>query len=111
MLAAGLLTVVSAFSLLSDFSALSEGLSPASDFSFLGVVMVECEALFAKRVPMGKGAGRIASGMVADLLLIGGDPIADPRLLADARALRAVMKGGQWHKAPTPISQSAEEAA
>ena len=60
---------------------------------------------------MGKGAGRIAPGMVADLLLIDGDPVADPRLLADARALRAVMKGGQWHKAPTPISRSVEEAA
>lgn len=81
--------------------------------SYLGYT--PAEALYAATANggelMGKGAGRIAPGMLADMLLIDGDPIADPRLLADARALRAVMKGGQWHKAPTPISRSVDEAA
>lgn len=53
---------------------------------------------------MGKGAGTIAPGMLADLLLIDGDPLSDPALLADRDALRAVMKGGTWHKAPAPAA-------
>ncbi|MBW8910489.1 MAG: amidohydrolase family protein [Sphingomonas sp.] len=46
---------------------------------------------------MGKGAGTIAPGRLADILLIDGDPTLDPALMANASKLRAVMKGGVLH--------------
>lgn len=41
--------------------------------------------------------GRIAPGLLADLLIVEGDPAADIRAL---RQVRTVMKGGQWVVAP-----------
>jgi hypothetical protein len=56
------------------------------------------EALHAATVNgaalMGRGAGSIAEGALADLLLVEGDPAADAALVADATRLRAIMKGG-----------------
>ena len=42
----------------------------------------------------GAGDGRGARGLLADLLLVDGDPLLDVRLLQDRTKLRLVMKGG-----------------
>jgi len=57
------------------------------------------------------GAGKIAPGRLADLLLVEGDPTADASLVADAAKLRAIMKGGVIHKAPEPGQPALERAA
>lgn len=49
---------------------------------------------------MGQGAGRITAGAPADLLLVDGDPLADPGLLARSETLLAIVKDGILHKAP-----------
>lgn len=49
---------------------------------------------------MDMAVGEIKSGMLADLLLVRGDPTADVRLLQDKANLLAIMKGGAFHKAP-----------
>jgi imidazolonepropionase-like amidohydrolase len=59
---------------------------------------------------MGKGAGEIAPGRLADLLLVDGDPTADATLVADPARLTAIMKGGVLHKAPEP-ARAAERVA
>jgi imidazolonepropionase-like amidohydrolase len=54
--------------------------------------------------------GRLAKGYLADLLLVDGDPLADVRILQDATRLVAIMKDGNFHKAPTAwISASRAE--
>lgn len=64
------------------------------------------EALHAATVngglAMGTGAGVIAVGAPADLVLCAGDPTTDPTLVADAGKLSAIMKAGVLHKAPAP---------
>jgi imidazolonepropionase-like amidohydrolase len=42
--------------------------------------------------------GQIRAGFLADLLLVQGDPLANPRILIDQSNLRVVMKNGQFHK-------------
>ena len=43
--------------------------------------------------------GCVAPGALADLLVVGGDPVADISLLADpARNLRAIMQDGRFHR-------------
>ena len=44
--------------------------------------------------------GQIKEGFLADLLLVDGDPLADITVLQKAERLLAVMKDGQFHKAP-----------
>jgi imidazolonepropionase-like amidohydrolase len=44
--------------------------------------------------------GQIKEGFLADLLLVDGDPLADITVLQKADRLLAVMKDGQFHKAP-----------
>jgi len=44
--------------------------------------------------------GQIKPGFLADLLLVDGDPLADITVLQKADRLLAVMKDGQFHKAP-----------
>ncbi|MGE0799938.1 MAG: amidohydrolase family protein [Lautropia sp.] len=44
--------------------------------------------------------GQIREGMLADLLLVDGDPVADLALLLDQKRLLAVMKDGAFHKSP-----------
>src|SRR5262249_33687521 len=44
--------------------------------------------------------GEIRDGYLADLLLIDGDPVANIAVLQDQSRLLAVMKDGQFHKAP-----------
>lgn len=60
---------------------------------------------------MGKGAGPIAEGMLADLLLVEGDPAMNPAAVADRDALRAVMKGGVLHRGPGPGRPGSMERA
>lgn len=44
--------------------------------------------------------GQIREGFLADLLLVDGDPLADITVLQKADRLLAVMKDGEFHKAP-----------
>jgi imidazolonepropionase-like amidohydrolase len=45
--------------------------------------------------------GQIKAGYHADVLLVQGDPTTDVTILQDKHNLRAIMKGGVFHKAPT----------
>ena len=49
---------------------------------------------------MGKTIGYIREGCFADILLIDGDPLADITVLQDKARIMAVMKDGQFHRAP-----------
>ena len=44
--------------------------------------------------------GQIQPGFFADLLLVAGDPLADPNVLLDRNKLLAVMKNGEFHRRP-----------
>ena len=46
----------------------------------------------------GEKMGRVASGYLADILLVDGNPLHDLSLLQDRNALLAIMKDGQFHK-------------
>jgi imidazolonepropionase-like amidohydrolase len=48
----------------------------------------------------GKQIGYIREGCLADILLIDGDPLADVTVLQDKRRILAVMKDGEFHRAP-----------
>ena len=48
----------------------------------------------------GEELGMIKPGYLADMLLVDGDPIANIRVLQDKNRLLAIMKDGQFHKAP-----------
>jgi imidazolonepropionase-like amidohydrolase len=48
----------------------------------------------------GDELGMIKPGYLADMLLVDGDPIANIRVLQDKTRLLAIMKDGQFHKAP-----------
>ena len=54
---------------------------------------------------MGRELGMIKEGYLADLLLIDGDPTADVRILQDKKRILAIMKDGQFHKAPRTSEQ------
>jgi imidazolonepropionase-like amidohydrolase len=49
---------------------------------------------------MGKQIGYIREGCLADILLIDGDPLADITILQDKARILAVMKDGEFHRAP-----------
>jgi imidazolonepropionase-like amidohydrolase len=49
---------------------------------------------------MGNELGMIKPGYLADMLLVDGDPISNIRVLQDKSRLLAIMKDGQFHKAP-----------
>ena len=51
---------------------------------------------------MGKVLGYIREGYLADILLIDGDPLADITVLQDKARILAVMKDGEFHRAPLP---------
>lgn len=52
----------------------------------------------------GKEIGYIREGCFADILLIDGDPLADITILQDRDRILAVMKDGEFHRAP-PVRQ------
>ncbi len=49
--------------------------------------------------------GQIDPGFLADLILVRGDPLADPGLLIDQGNLLAIMKNGGFHKQPNGNTQ------
>ena len=49
---------------------------------------------------MDMDVGTIRAGMLADILLVSGDPTSDVTILQDKARLRAIMKGGAFHKTP-----------
>jgi imidazolonepropionase-like amidohydrolase len=49
---------------------------------------------------MDMDVGQIKGGMLADILLIDGDPTADVTILQDKTRIPVVMKDGQFHRAP-----------
>ncbi len=49
---------------------------------------------------MGKQLGYLREGCLADILLIDGDPLADITVLQDKARILAVMKDGEFHRAP-----------
>lgn len=57
---------------------------------------------------MGRGdeLGQIREGFLADLILVDGDPLSNIRLLQERKRILAVMKDGQFHRAPQMASQS-----
>ena len=54
---------------------------------------------------MSNELGVIRPGYLADLLLVDGDPIANVRILQDKSRLLAIMKNGEFHKAPRMSEQ------
>jgi imidazolonepropionase-like amidohydrolase len=44
--------------------------------------------------------GQIQPGFLADLILVDGDPLTEPRLLIDRERILAVMKDGKFHRRP-----------
>ena len=55
---------------------------------------------------MGNELGQIKQGWLADMLLIDGDPVANVRILQDKSRILAIMKDGQFRKAPNMNAQS-----
>ncbi len=56
--------------------------------------------------------GRIKDGYLADLLLVDGDPLANLSILRDPKRILAVMKDGEFAKAPEiALAQRAWERA
>jgi imidazolonepropionase-like amidohydrolase len=49
--------------------------------------------------------GQVKPGMLADLLLVDGDPAADVTILQDKARISAVMKDGKFHRAPPALPQ------
>ena len=58
---------------------------------------------------MGKQLGYIREGYLADILLIDGDPLADITVLQDKNRILAVMKDGEFHRAP-PVRAASRTA-
>ena len=46
--------------------------------------------------------GLVKEGYLADLILIDGDPLSSIRILQDRKRILAVMKDGEFHRAPQP---------
>jgi imidazolonepropionase-like amidohydrolase len=67
-------------------------------------------ALGGEIMGLGGELGQIKPGYLADLLLVDGDPTADVSILQDKRRLAAIMKDGQFHKAPTHLVARAAHA-
>ena len=49
---------------------------------------------------MGNELGQIKAGYLADMLLVDGDPAANVRVLQDKSRILAIMKDGEFYKAP-----------
>jgi imidazolonepropionase-like amidohydrolase len=53
---------------------------------------------------MAMDVGEVRAGMLADLLLIDGDPTADVTILQDTARMPMVMKDGRFHRAPAGVA-------
>jgi imidazolonepropionase-like amidohydrolase len=60
--------------------------------------LVAATRLGGEIMGLGDCLGQIRPGYLADLLLVDGDPLADPSLLQDRGRFRAIVKGGRFHK-------------
>ncbi len=60
---------------------------------------------------MGKELGYIREGFLADILLVDGDPLADITVLQDKTRILAVMKDGEFHRAPPVRRRTAARRA
>jgi imidazolonepropionase-like amidohydrolase len=64
--------------------------------------IVASTSMAAKLLGMADSLGAVAPGMLADLILVDGDPLADIAAVADPRRIAFVMKDGIVHKSPAP---------
>jgi imidazolonepropionase-like amidohydrolase len=55
--------------------------------------------------------GQVKDGFLADLILVDGDPLANIRILQERKRILAVMKDGEFHRAPEVTAQRARLAA
>jgi imidazolonepropionase-like amidohydrolase len=60
---------------------------------------------------MGRGdeLGLVKEGYVADLILVDGDPLSNIRILQDRSRILAVMKDGEFHRAPEMAAQAGRQ--
>lgn len=68
--------------------------------------LLSATAWGAPMMKMPDELGRVREGALADLLLIDGDPLADLAVLQDRKRILAVMKDGEFHRAPETRSAS-----
>ena len=54
--------------------------------------------------------GQIKPGFLADMILVDGDPVANIRILQDRKRILAVMKDGEFFRAPEMTPQRARMA-
>jgi imidazolonepropionase-like amidohydrolase len=54
--------------------------------------------------------GQVKEGFLADMILVDGDPVSNIRILQDRERILAVMKDGQFHRAPEIASQRSRVA-
>ncbi len=52
--------------------------------------------------------GLVRENCLADLLLVDGDPLADLGVMLDRHRLLAIMKDGEFHKAPEAPRRAAQ---
>jgi imidazolonepropionase-like amidohydrolase len=60
---------------------------------------------------MGHELGQVKAGFLADLILVDGNPLANVQILQDADKLLAIMKDGQFHKAPQLDARAQRQSA
>lgn len=60
---------------------------------------------------VGNELGQVKPGLLADMILVDGNPVANVELLQDASKLLMIMKDGQFHKDPQVASQSQRQIA
>ena len=66
--------------------------------------IVSCTRWGGQMMMRGNELGEIKEGYLADLLLVDGDPLSNIAILQNPAKLLAIMKDGQFHKAPEILS-------
>jgi imidazolonepropionase-like amidohydrolase len=76
-----------------------------TEFGYTPAEALRCATQFGGEL-MDMQVGLLEPGYLADLLVVGGDPTQDVRILQDRANLRAIMKGGSFHvrAAGLPVS-------
>ena len=75
---------------------------------FTPMEAIRCATLYGGQIMMKPNElGAVKEGFLADLLLVDGDPLANLSILRDPKRLLAVMKDGEFAKAPDIASQRA----
>jgi imidazolonepropionase-like amidohydrolase len=79
---------------------------------FTPMEAIRSTTLYGGQIMMrGHELGAVKEGFLADLLLVDGDPLANLSILRDPKRLLAVMKDGQFAKAPAIAEQRRWERA